>query len=960
MSEFNRQLGVARDAFSSSSKSNYGSEEADLTDAMIKNVEKYDMPNTIAFYNSVKNYEKIKDQGSFLNTMKQVAGVFEGAAQFKRVSDAKDKENDAFELGLGFAKKARNDAVDQFEASETQLQKEKLDADLELQNEAQTQTGDAKKNINGAALNLIHTDLDGTNIRKLSNSIGDHFKPIGTRLSGEAGIDGISTVGEAYAEIDNKIVKNLYGAALFEALENDIDITNDRTFKRYIRKITPKIFEARDSLREKWSYGQEVALDNFRKAERSSNIREAITNNDGNALFKKGGLLDQIRATEFKNQPGSYPLAMQFLEDEIVSNIKKDAFGGGEGTLISPGNLANLLDEAPIEVTRNGKTEVFNGLINVPDNFVSKQLKERFERRITGALQDAQTEAANDLDQRKANLKKGWDQENIFGVVAKLKNNPVKLAEFLSEENMVVLQSKWISYARKQEDSDGTLLYDVTVDGTPKLTDGLNQFLAKADTGKDDTKVNQKGVYQDQINMVHKDFIKTAVIAHVFGDKGEGKELVGSNNMIYLRAQADFDDKFLNSLPVLERTLASLQPGDNEDLKIQEHMNSVFSLVQTNLDNNVYDLPLSIGGSISIPLVKAKKEFVESYVNDESLKDSPEATNLAEKNNLERSKGWRDSGGSINKDVISFYDDVPMFRVANGKKVPMTSLEKFLYRARATKLLTTGESAKIAKWDETKEFFTDEDRIFLLNKPTEGKFLQIGAESLASFTDAAKVLKAGPDNTFDSIESPKLQARYNKLTGKQKARRSAQPNFRKTLQQMTKAELVRYINDFDATNLGYYGFEGKAALKLLEQLGVKDDQEISENLQTAMKFKQLQNNITQRKQSMAGLTVVNSNAAWVEATGFSYEDMQILKKVFPLLENYEMSNFDKFQKEVAKVFITDLEKYGTDNLFKAGYRVITGVPKEQEIDEIVSKERIVVPDRPYVSPRTNRRGRQIK
>ena len=119
-------------------------------------------------------------------------------------------------------------------------------------------------------------------------------------------------------------------------------------------------------------------------------------------------------------------------------------------------------------------------------------------------------------------------------MVAKLKNNPVKLAEFLSEENMVVLQSKWISYARKQEDSDGTLLYDVTVDGTPKLTDGLNQFLAKADTGKDDTKVNQKGVYQDQINMVHKDFIKTAVIAHVFGDKGEGKELVGSNNMIYL------------------------------------------------------------------------------------------------------------------------------------------------------------------------------------------------------------------------------------------------------------------------------------------------------------------------------------------------------------------------------------------------------------------------------------------
>ena len=459
MSEFNRQLGVARDAFTSSSKSNYGSEEADLTDAIIKNQETIDMPNTRAFFDSVKQYEKIKDQGSFLNTMKQVAGVFQAAAQFKRVSEAVDKENDAFELGLGFANKARVDAVDQFNASEAKLEFERQEAGRELRDEAETLTGDAKKDTELAELNLIHTDIDGANIRKVANTIGDHFKPIATRKSSEIGLDGISTTGEAYAEIDNKIVKNLYGAALYEALENNIDITNDRVFKRYVKKITPKIFEARDSIREKWAYGQEVALDNFRKAQRSSNIQEAIVNNDANAFFKKGGILDEIRATEFKNQPGSYPLAMQYLEDEIVSKINKDAFGGGEGTLISPGNISNLLDEATIEITRNGKTEVFNGLINVPDKFISKQLKDRFERRITGALAAAQTEAANELETRKTNLKTAWDKENIYDEIAKLRNNPVKLAEFLDESNMVILQSKWIAYARNQVDGDGTLLY---------------------------------------------------------------------------------------------------------------------------------------------------------------------------------------------------------------------------------------------------------------------------------------------------------------------------------------------------------------------------------------------------------------------------------------------------------------------------------------------------------------------
>ena len=54
--------------------------------------------------------------------------------------------------------------------------------------------------------------------------------------------------------------------------------------------------------------------------------------------------------------------------------------------------------------------------------------------------------------------------------------------------------------------------------------------------------------------------------------------------------------------------------------------------------------------------------------------------------------------------IISFYDNVPMFKTVNNKKVPMTSLEKFLYRARAVNLLTTDETAKIAEWDETKEW----------------------------------------------------------------------------------------------------------------------------------------------------------------------------------------------------------------------------------------------------------------
>ena len=947
MSEFNRQLGVARDAFTSSSKSNYGSEEADLTDAIIKNQETIDMPNTVAFFNSVKEYERVKDKGSFLNTMKQVAGVFSAAAQFKKVSEAVEKENEGFDFMLGQAGEVKSEVVEQFNAQEKQLEFERKDADFELTKEAQTQTGEDQRNTNEAAYNLLHTNIEGANIKKVASSIGDQFKPVlGNTMAGK-GLDGITTTGEAFDEID-KGVKTLLGAALYEALENNIDISNERTLRRYIKRITPKLMEARSGLRAKWAANQEVKLENARNAQLNSDIREAVINNDADAIFSTNGLLDKIRATKFGNAPGSYPLAFQYLEDQIISDIQKDAFSGGEGTLVSPDNISKLLDEAKIVI----KGKEYNGLLNVPDNIVSKQLKERFERRVTGAIAAVQTEAANELDQRKANLRNSWDKENIYDEIAKLRNNPVKLAEFLDESNLVILKSKWIAYARNQVDGDGTLLYDVTIEGQPKLTDGLNKFLAKADTGKNDIQVNQKAKYQDIINEFHENDIKSAVKQHLFGDKGKDNKLTGADNQIFRRMKADFDREFLKSLPILEKKLSTLDPNDNEEYTITEHMSGIYNTVKENLDNNVYDAPLNIGGSVSIPLLNAKKEFVQSYIDDEGLKDATEVTNLAEKNNFERAKAWRDSGGDMNKDVISFYDDVPMFTMVNGKKVPMTSLQKFLYRARAINYLTTDESATIAKWDETMEFYTEDDRISLLNKPTEGKFLQISAESLPTLTEAAKAMRAGPNNTFDSIESPKLVAQSKGKTPRQLSRL---PKV-KSLQQMTKADLENAVYNLDATNIGYYGFGGFEALDLLQQLGVKDDEKISENLQTAMRMLKLQNNITRRKRAIAGLTVVNSDAAWVEATGFTYEENQAIKKVFPLLEGYEMTNFDKLQSQVAKVFITDLEKYGTDNLFKAGYRVVTGVPKRQEIDKIVEKERIPDPEPEERDPNLTSRG----
>ena len=92
---FGQQIGQQRDALGGSSRSNYASEEADLTDGLIKQVETIDIPNTNQFYENIKFVEKVKEQGNFLNTMKQIASTFEAGARFKTAFDAMQAKKDS-------------------------------------------------------------------------------------------------------------------------------------------------------------------------------------------------------------------------------------------------------------------------------------------------------------------------------------------------------------------------------------------------------------------------------------------------------------------------------------------------------------------------------------------------------------------------------------------------------------------------------------------------------------------------------------------------------------------------------------------------------------------------------------------------------------------------------------------------------------------------------------------------
>ena len=133
---FGSQIGSQRDALSGGSRSNYASEEADLTDGLIAQVNKIDIPNTNQFYENIKFVEKIKEQGNLINTLKQVANTFEAGAKFKSaIEAAQGKKDDMNQFGNVDWKTVAD--VSQKNADiETQQDKEETDVVRELDTES--------------------------------------------------------------------------------------------------------------------------------------------------------------------------------------------------------------------------------------------------------------------------------------------------------------------------------------------------------------------------------------------------------------------------------------------------------------------------------------------------------------------------------------------------------------------------------------------------------------------------------------------------------------------------------------------------------------------------------------------------------------------------------------------------------------------------------------------------------
>ena len=914
---FGSQIGSQRDALSGGSRSNYASEEADLTDAMISNVEKIDIPNTNQFFENIKFVEKIKEQGNLINTLKQVANTFEAGAKFKSAIEAAQGKKDDMDQFGNVDWKTVADVSDANAKIEAQQDKEETDVARELNTESKNSDDPKhKEHILDLTFDILNSP-EKLNMRQLGNNLEGSLPSVFENIATQTGLDSITTTGEAREFLGtNGLAGQMYQGLLYEYDQAGFDITKKGIRKKILAKHAKSILASQDATFKTWSTNHKAKVRLAQEKGLQVDTYSAVSKGDANALFGDNGLVQQTNNLIYDGK--SQGVSSLWIAETIKKGIEANVIMGTEGLTISDNNIDDIFEEQP--VTINGKT--YDNYSAIPDNIISANVKSQTKNIVKDAMRKRQTEQADNIETDRTNFNNTFVLNNIEKPLQSLTSVKDRKA-FLEPENLSQIQ---IAYQNEITKPENKHLQQFTSSGELMMPQEILGAVAKSDTGGTDTNVATAEKYSDTFNKLEDKLIKTAVKDYKYGE-GADKELIGTDLITVERARDDLRSKFLSRSEELEMLLENRPRGRSFKSVELDFIQGIFEKeVLPKIQKGLYDKSGSVG--VTKELIFHKGVLVEQFTNNEDLKDSPVPVGLSEKNNFERSKGWLDSGRTINKDVLKFYDEVPMFKtLGDGTKVPMTNLEKWTYRAKAIGALKENEANKILEYDDTRKYFTMKDLAILRKQPTDGKYLQITAEVLPDFKEALLAMKPSASSSFDTFEA------NFPSTGRDNPRKD-------NLQGLNLEQIQALVLTNDMNKIGYFELDGERLYNTINELTskgmIKKGQKFDQNAQFYVRMYMLQKNINQRKRSISGLTVIpyaqgqqpttmgiggkgtdggtttlgntQDDSDWLGIPNFSYNDLEIMRRVFPLMESHPMSSFATMTKGVSQLFLDAPDK----------------------------------------------------
>ena len=76
---------------------------------------------------------------------------------------------------------------------------------------------------------------------------------------------------------------------------------------------------------------------------------------------------------------------------------------------------------------------------------------------------------------------------------------------------------------------------------------------------------------------------------------------------------------------------------------------------------------------------------------------------------------------------------------------------------------------------------------------------------------------------------------------------------------------------------------------------------------------------------------------WLGIPNFSLNDLEIMRKVFPLMEKYHMSDFATMTKDISKIFLDELAKDGGKKFFEKDRYLQHEISRKAILDALTPK-----------------------
>ena len=869
---FGNVVGTPRDKLPDISDTNYLATEADLTEAVNKEIDR-NIVDTKEFYDDMMKIEenRYKARDKRLEYIFKITGQIGELAQAVKANNVTKKENDA---KFQSDRANRNAIVKLGENAHTY---NNILLTKELEENENTSIGEVQE-ILAQLTDDLNPDVDTQTFlyQYDKNKLKAIFKSTHDALQVDKstnqleGVDRLNLIGDI---ISNKIH--------VDAQKRGFDIESGRYEKQYGNII----FDEITKLKENYSWALSESISVNRKAKRKEEFNNKIYESARNISKKpengqdlttftdtKTGLIRQLSVEFFKNQPNAMAKATDYYFDELAKSIE----GGG----VSEEQGKDVLYNLPYTDGSSGKkydniVEYANTLS--PNSKHFGRVTNRIER-LNEAIRSQDDTQQNKLKQEIADARKVHRD---------------KYDKLLEQDKIPTDVEIFKLYSEFTGDPN-------SYKAGHRLKNSIPEWLKSAITGLDlsgNEQIQNKLKYANLIND-QSSVLRLAVAKYL---KKKVNELTVEDEFIVQQLEQELGGSIALGTSGLK---SDFQIHLDKGLDPLSFRADEVKRIKARLEAGEFD---SFITDTSPKLAYQKQDMAEKYLRDPDSINDPNVK-PGEALWLEKSVAHIRSGGVLYPEVIEWWKE---FKVMDDDGYYKRPREFMMQR-----LAATGA-------------FKD-DPVFGKIIPKEKKFIEpelFNYQTKNGLHGTLTVMSAVNDNgdlyakqVLDTFEAPEAIKGYHNLKGYDYHSGAAdfgemignpfkisvdnKGNITQTDRKFVSIQTRDVTNKFGggvyeqalkhpSMKLGRYGITGKELTEVLDANDgalkrlITDGQKFDENFQDYLAFEVIRHKLN-RMNSIRGMSVQGGEVT-TKLTTFSPAEQEALNELFPRLKNYTMS-----------------------------------------------------------------------